>query len=122
MKVKPCRETYVDNTGETVEVTHGSGNVFADLELPDADLLQFKSGLSMEIQRIIEARGLTQSEAARITGMDQPTLSKLLRGRYFKVSSDRLFEMLNRLGRDVEVRVGREDKAPEAAHLTVLVA
>ena len=122
MSIKLEKETFVDSKGQTVEVTHGSGNVFADLDLPDADILQFKSGLIGEIQRIIEARGLTQSEAAKITGMDQPTLSKMLRGRHFKVSTDRLFEMLNRLGRDVEVRVGREDKAPDAARLTVLAA
>ena len=44
--------------------------------MPDAEILQFKSGLIGEIQRIIKARGLTQSEAAKITGMDQPTLAK----------------------------------------------
>ena len=111
MKLKT--ETFVTSDGETVEFTRGSGNVFADLGLPDAEILQFKSGLICEIQRIIKARGLTQGEAAEISGMDQPTLSKLLRGQFFKVSTDRLFEMLNRLGCDVEVRVTpRKSKEP----------
>ena len=88
-----------------VGITLGSGNVFADIGLPNADVLQFKAGLIFQIQRAIDERGLTQTEAAAITGMDQPTLSKLLRGRHFKVSTDRLFAMLNRLGCDVVVRV-----------------
>lgn len=91
-----------------IEYTEGSGNVFADLNLPDAEELQFKSSLIGQIASIIEERGLTQVEAARITGMDQPTLSKLLRGRFFRCSTDRLFEMLNRLGRNVEVHVSAE--------------
>src|SRR4051794_34142549 len=79
-------------------ITYGSGNVFADMGEPDAEVLHFKARLICEMQRIIEERSLTQIEAAKLTGMDQPTLSKLLRGRHFKVSTDRLFDMLNRLG------------------------
>ena len=86
-------------------ITWGSGNVFADMGEPDADVLHFKARLICEIQRVIDERGLTQTEAAAITGMDQPTVSKLLRGRHFKVSTDRLFAMLNRLGCDVVVSV-----------------
>lgn len=122
MSAKLKTETFATEDGETFEVTHGSGNVFADLGDPDAEMLQFKSGLIFEIERVIEARGLTPSEAAKITGISQATLSNLLRGRYFEISTDQLFEMLNRLGRDVEVRVGSEDKAPGAARVTVLAA
>ena len=92
-----------------VEYTLGSGNVFADLNLPDADDLQFKSGLIFQINQAIEARGLTQAAAAKIIGMDQPTLSKMLRGRFLSCSADRLFGILNRLGRSVEVRVSAEE-------------
>ena len=102
-------------------ITYGSGNVFADMGEPDADVLHFKARLICQMQRIIEERGLTQTEAAALTGMDQPTLSKLLRGRHFKVSTDRLFAMLNRLGCDVVVRV-ESSRAPAHGTQTATAA
>ncbi|MBV9867070.1 MAG: XRE family transcriptional regulator [Abitibacteriaceae bacterium] len=99
----------------------GSGNVFADLDLPDAPNLQFKSQLIYEITRCIEDRQLSQTEAAKLIGMDQPTLSKMLRGQFLNCSTDRLFSILNRLGRDIEVRVFKREADPEDARV-VLVA
>lgn len=86
-------------------ITLGSGNVFADIGLPDPEVLQLKSGLIFEIRRLIEQRGLTPAEAAKVTGMSQRNLAKLIRGRYFEVTTEKLFDMLNRLGCNVEVRV-----------------
>lgn len=111
--------TLDDGTTATIEI--GSGNVFADLGFENAEEMQFKAGLIHEILQIIKARRLTQTQAAKIIGMDQPTLSKMLRGQFLSLSVERLFEILNRLGRRVEVRVIAPADEDERAR-TLLVA
>ncbi|MDQ3812680.1 MAG: helix-turn-helix domain-containing protein, partial [Armatimonadota bacterium] len=74
---KASKVADVELDESDVGITLGSGNVFADMGEPDAEVLHFKARLICEIQRAIDERGLTQTEAAAITGMDQPTLSKL---------------------------------------------
>ncbi len=90
---------------QEIEVYSGSGNVFADLGLPDADELLIKAQLADQISDLIEERKLTQVEAAKLLGIDQPKVSALVRGRLSGFSTDRLFRFLNALGRDVEIRV-----------------
>ncbi|MBI3372021.1 MAG: XRE family transcriptional regulator [Betaproteobacteria bacterium] len=65
-----------------IEVETGSGNVFADLGLPDADKLKIKSGLVIEISRAVRKLGLTQHEAARRMGITQPKVSDMPRGDF----------------------------------------
>ena len=55
-----------------IEVLRGSGNVFTDLGLPDADKLKFKTGLIIEIRKAIRSRGLTQQAGAKRMGITQP--------------------------------------------------
>jgi len=81
-----------------IEVSRGSGNVFADLELPDADTLQIKTGLVIEIRRAIRQLGLTQQAAATRMGLAQPKVSSMMRGDFSSVSERKLMECLNRLG------------------------
>lgn len=83
---------------EGVEVEVSSGNVFADLGLPDADKLQIKSGLTVEIAKAIRERGFTQVEAAERMGLTQPKVSSLLRGEFSNFSERKLMDCLNRLG------------------------
>lgn len=90
---------------EGIEVEAGSGNVFADLGLPDADKLKIKSGLTVEIARAIRERGLTQAEAAGRMGLTQPKVSALLKGEFSNFSERKLMDCLNRLGYDIEIRV-----------------
>lgn len=92
-------------TIEGIEVELGSGNVFADLGLPDADKLKIKSGLTIEIAKAIRERGLTQAEAANRMGLTQPKVSSLLRGEFSNFSERKLMDCLNRLGYDIEIRV-----------------
>lgn len=89
-----------DNT-----IEQGSGNIFADLGLPDADVLQMKAYLSLCIEQEINARGLTQTEAAKILNIRQPKLSALLRGGFDVFTIDRLVRYLSRLGQEVELVV-----------------
>lgn len=83
----------------------GSGNVFADLGLPDAEELLLKAQLMAAINAEIKRRGLTQEEAGDIVGLKQPDLSKIAHGRGSGFSTDRLMEVLRHLGRDVEIVV-----------------
>jgi predicted XRE-type DNA-binding protein len=87
------------------KVTPSSGNVFADLRLPNADEEAAKVDLAFEISQVIEERGLTQTEAAELMGIDQPKVSALVRYRLDGFSMERLYRFLNALGRDVEIVV-----------------
>ena len=86
-------------------MTQGSGKVFADLGLPNAEQELVKAQLTLQIYRIIKQRGMTQSQAARVLGVKQPQVSLLLRNRAGTFSVGRLMEFLTALGQDVEVTV-----------------
>jgi predicted XRE-type DNA-binding protein len=82
-----------------------SGNVFADLGLPNSEQELLKAKLTVEIYRLIKARGLTQSKAAALLGTTQAQVSALMRCRPVSVSLGRLMEFLTILGQDVKVTV-----------------
>lgn len=86
-------------------VRTGSGNVFADLELADADERLSKAELAHEICALIKSAKLTQAQAARQLGIDQPKVSALTRGRLKDFSTDRLLRFINLLGRDVHIHI-----------------
>ena len=89
----------------TIEHVSSSGNVFADLGLPDAADLLVKSKLAATLQRSIAEMGLTQTAVAALTGIPQPKLSRILRGRFAGISEAYITEGLRKLGHDVEIRV-----------------
>jgi predicted XRE-type DNA-binding protein len=107
---------------ETIKVELGSGNVFADIGLKDADELLLKAKLVAKISQLIEKKGLTQAEIAKRTGLDQPKVSRLLNGQLSGFSADRLFAVLNRLGHSVEVRISVKERPPEKSHTRVMFA
>ena len=80
----------------------GSGNVFADLKLADADELNTKLVLAMRLNEHIRARGLKQAEVAKRLGIAQPNASALMNYRLDNFSSEKLMEFFNALGFDVE--------------------
>lgn len=88
-------------------VTEAGGNVFADLGFTpeEAENLKVRSTLMMEIQKVIESRGLRQVEAAELFGVTQPRISELVRGKIDQFSIDSLVNMLAHAGFQVEVRV-----------------
>ena len=88
-----------------MRMTKGSGNVFRDLGLPDADLLQAKADLVHRISVVIRKRGLTQIQAADVLGISQPKISALLHGRLEGFSMDRLVRFLISLDQDVKISV-----------------
>jgi predicted XRE-type DNA-binding protein len=103
-----------------IEVEMGSGNVFADLGLPDAEKLKIKSGLVIEITKAVRKLGLTQDEAARRMGITQPKVSGMLRGDFSNLSERKLMDCLNRLGYDIEIKV--RPAAEPLGHLVLAVA
>ncbi|MBU2733528.1 MULTISPECIES: helix-turn-helix domain-containing protein [Acidithiobacillus] len=105
---------------EGIEIETSSGNVFADLGLPEAEKLKIKSGLVIEITRAVRRLGLTQEEAGRRMGIPQPKVSGMMRGDFANLSERKLMECLNRLGYDIEINV--RPAAEPVGHLKLAIA
>ena len=103
-----------------IEVQRGSGNVFADLGLPDADKLKIKTGLVIEIRKAMRRLELTQQEAAKRMGITQPKVSDMMRGDFTNLSERKLMDCLNRLGYDIEIKVKPTSEA--TGHLMLAIA
>jgi len=99
----------------------GSGNVFADLGLPEPEETMAKARLADLIDETLQSRGLTQTEAGELLGIDQGTVSKLVNGRLDGFSQERLVRYLTALGLDVEIVVRPTDRAGDRGRLTVAV-
>jgi predicted XRE-type DNA-binding protein len=106
-------------TIDGVEVQRSSGNVFADLGLPDAEKLKVKTGLVIEIRKAMRRLGLTQQEAAKRMGVSQPKISDMMRGDLSNISERKLINCLNRLGYDIEIKVKPTDEP--VGHLTLAI-
>lgn len=90
-------------TASETNVQAGSGNVFADLGLADAEAHIVKAELVTRIDAIVRQLGITQAEAARLLGLSQPDVSRLLRGDFREYSLERLLRLLTALGRDIDI-------------------
>lgn len=90
---------------ETDVIVEGSGNVFADLGLPDAEGLLLKGKLTLQLHHRILDLGLTQTQAAKQLGISQPEVCRLMKGRFTGFSAERLIALLNALEMDVEIVV-----------------
>ena len=102
-----------------VRFERGSGNVFADLGLPNPELAIAKAKLVQRIRDLIAERELTQASAAKLLGLDQPKVSALTRGRVEGYSIDRLFRFLNALGQRVEITVRPNGNGSQARSVVV---
>ena len=94
--------------------TKSSGNVFADLGLPNANEHLVKAELVLGIAARIKAKKLTQAQAAELIGLAQPDVSKLLRGHFTGYSYERLFGFLTALGEKVRIEVSGAKTKKEA--------
>jgi len=117
---KSAKAKRVGRKNEKVEMS--SGNVFADLGFEDSEERLLKAKLASKIAQLIEEKGWTQAQTAVRTALDQPKVSRLLRGQLSGFSADRLFAVLNRLGHSVEVRISAKEGAPEKSHTRVMIA
>jgi predicted XRE-type DNA-binding protein len=103
-------------------ITESSGNVFADLELAASKELLAKAELAHQVYRIIKERRLTQTVAAKLLGLKQPDVSLLMRGRFARFSTDRLFQLLNLLDRDVEIVIKPKSSSKRKGSVKVIAA
>lgn len=83
------------------------GNVFADIGTPNAEEHALKADVVIKIGMLIESKKLSQTQAAKLTGISQPDLSRLLRGHFDGFSMDRLIQAILLLGSDVEIKLKR---------------
>jgi predicted XRE-type DNA-binding protein len=90
-------------TGD-IEVVVGSGNVYQDLALSDAETRLLKAELAAEIIRILRERDLTQMRAAKLVNVPQADLSRIKNGKLRGISVERLLDILGRFNRGVRVK------------------
>ena len=108
--------------GKRIEVEEGSGNIFADIGLPNPEERLAKADLAIRISEAIRARRLTQTRAGHLLGIDQPKISRLLRGQLSGFSTEKLMHFLTLLGRDVEITVKRAPRSRRQGRLRVVAA
>ena len=101
-----------------IEAYEGSGNVFADLGLPNPEERLLKAGIVAQLHRLIKQRGLTQVKAAKLLGITQLDLSRLLRGDFEDYSAERLMKMLTVFEQDIEIVMKPHPKAGEPGRIT----
>jgi predicted XRE-type DNA-binding protein len=104
-----------------IPVTAGSGNVFADIGLPEPEEELIKAQLASHIRQVMKRRRLTQVAAASLMGVDQPKVSALCNGRLANFSSDRLMRLLAALGEDIDITVRTASNRAEKGRVRVIV-
>ena len=100
------------------KIEMGSGNIFADLGLPDAETHFLKAQIVSEIYRLTHKRKLTQAQAGTCMGISQPEVSRLFKGNFREYSVDRLMGFLTAFDRDVEIVVRPHKKAGKGGRIT----
>jgi predicted XRE-type DNA-binding protein len=96
-----------------------SGNVFADLGVPNPEEALAKAELASKIAALIRERNLTQAKAAKLLGIDQPKVSNLLRGYLTGFSIERLMRFLLLLGQDIRITVEAAPRKRSQARVLV---
>ena len=104
---------------ERIQFEEGSGNVFADIGIPEPEEALAKAQLADMIAESLEKEGLTQAQSAEFLGIDQGSVSKLVNGRLDGFSQERLIRYLNTLGNNVEIVVRRPEGFRDRGRLTV---
>ncbi len=83
----------------------GSGNVFADLRLEDADELLARAKLGFHVYKIVKDKELKQKDIASLLGIKQPEVSHLMNGHFNRFTTDKLLDFLKRLDRKVTIQI-----------------
>lgn len=99
-----------------------SGNVFADLNIPNSEEYLAKAELARQINCVIKKKKLTQQEAAHILKVDQPKISALASGKLSGFSLERLFRFLNELGQDVDINIKPKSRSHKKGSLSISTA
>jgi predicted XRE-type DNA-binding protein len=110
----------VKKRGTETPVMASSGNVFADMGLPEPEEELTKAQLVSHLRQVIKRQHLTQLAAAELMGIDQPKVSALLNGRLANFSSERLMRLLTALGQDVDITVKAKPEGRAHGRIRVL--
>ena len=94
------------NERKKVASEEGSGNVFADLGLTDADELYARAQIGFGVYKILTSKKLRQREIADLLGIPQPEVSHLMNGHFSRFTTDKLLDFLKRLDRKVTIKIG----------------
>jgi predicted XRE-type DNA-binding protein len=103
-------------------VTHGTGNVFADLGFPDAAKRLAKLRLTYALNQVLEARKLSQADAAKVLGVTQPKISALRHYKLAGFSVERMMNLLTALDQDIEIVIRRKPRSRKAGRISVVAA
>ena len=98
------------NDNQTTEIEIGSGNIFADLGLDDAEELYTRTALGIQVMKTIREKGLRQKEAGKLLGLKQPDVSAIMRAKFSRFSQERLIGLLNKLEQKVTIHVSRHHR------------
>ena len=113
------------NKTSNIEIEESSGNVFADLNVPQPEEYLVKAELAIQINKLIKKLNLNQANAAQLLGLDQPKISALSRGNMIGFSVERLFKLLAILDQDIEIVIkphhGREEHTAPHVHVRYAV-
>ena len=107
---------------EEIKVHSSSGNIFADLGIPNPDELLVKAELVHQISEIISTRQLTESETLELLSIDRSTLNNLLRGKLSEFSIEILFRFINILGSNIEIYVIANGRSDRQAQTRIVMA
>jgi predicted XRE-type DNA-binding protein len=100
---------------EDMELVHGSGNVFRDLGLPNADLEQARAILAAKIIGVLDDNELTSRQAHELTGVSEADFSRIRNVKLQRFTIDRLMTILNKLGQDVDTEFDVHSRRQSAA-------
>jgi predicted XRE-type DNA-binding protein len=101
-----------------IEFEQGSGNVFADLGLKEADHLLARAQIGYLVFKILKDRDLKQREIAAVLGIAQPDVSQLMNGHFSRFTTDKLLDFLKRLDRKVTIEVSRHRRGEPYQQVT----
>ena len=90
---------------ELIETIRGSGNIYRDFNMPDADVRQLKAILAAEIIKALDKKSLSVRKAQSLTGIDAGDFSRVRNADFRRISVERLMAMINGLGSRIEVAV-----------------
>jgi predicted XRE-type DNA-binding protein len=105
-----------------IRITPSSGNIFADLKLPNAEEKHTKVRLAVTINKILEEKGLRQEAAAKLLDLNQPKISALVNYQLEGFSVERLLRFLNALDRDIEIVIRRKRQSKRPGTILVTAA
>lgn len=108
-----------DNEEQIIE---GSGNVFADLGLRDADELLISAELTHLVHADLRDRHIAPFEAAQLLGLEEAEAAQIIAGRFVRFSTERLLHLLTALDRDVDIVVRPRTAGRSRARLRVVSA